>query len=62
MSKKEKASPLHIKRTTGDWIFDIAVIIFFCLFTFICIFFKGIYAGCAQILYRQSCLSQGFKK
>ena len=38
MSKKEQNAPQHIKRTTGDWIFDIAVIIFFCIFTFICIF------------------------
>ena len=38
MSKKEKAASLHIRRTTGDWVFDIAVIIFFCIFTFICIF------------------------
>ena len=38
MSKKEKAAGMHIRRTTGDWIFDIAVIIFFCVFTFICIF------------------------
>ena len=38
MSKKEKAASLHIRRTTGDWVFDIAVIIFFCVFTFICIF------------------------
>ncbi len=38
MSKKEQAAPIHIKRSTGDWIFDIAVIILFSVFTFICIF------------------------
>ncbi|MBR3493849.1 MAG: carbohydrate ABC transporter permease [Clostridia bacterium] len=38
MSKKEKNAAQHIKRSTGDWIFDIAVIILFTLFTFICIF------------------------
>ena len=29
---------MHIRRTPGDWVFDIAVIILFVLFTFICIF------------------------
>ena len=38
MSKKEKTAMMHIKRSTGDWIFDIAIIIFFCVFTLICIF------------------------
>ena len=38
MKKKESMASLRIRRTTGDWIFDIAVIVFFCLFTFICIF------------------------
>ena len=38
MSKKDSASPMHIERSTGDWIFDIAVIILFSIFTFICIF------------------------
>ena len=38
MSKKEKNAAQHIKRSTGDWIFDIAVIILLTLFTFICIF------------------------
>ena len=38
MKKKEKAAPMHIKRTAGDWVFEIAVIVFFSLFTFICIF------------------------
>ncbi len=38
MKKKESVASLHIKRTTGDWVFDIAVIVFFCVFTFICIF------------------------
>ena len=38
MSKKEQNASLHIKRTTADWIFDIAVIVFFCIFTFICVF------------------------
>ncbi len=38
MSKKDSASPMHIKRSTGDWIFDIAVIILFSIFTFVCIF------------------------
>ena len=38
MSRKEKAAAMHIRRTAGDWVFDIAVIIFFCIFTFICIF------------------------
>ena len=33
MSKKEQNAPQHIKRTTGDWIFDIAVLIFFCIFS-----------------------------
>ena len=38
MSKKEHSATMHIKRTAGDWIFDIAIIILFTLFTFICIF------------------------
>ncbi len=38
MKKKENTASPHIKRTKGDWVFDIAVIVFFCLFTFICIF------------------------
>ena len=38
MSRKEKMPSLHIRRTAGDWVFDIAVIIFFSLFTLICIF------------------------
>ena len=38
MAKKEQAAPMHIKRSAGDWVFDIAVIVFFCVFTFICIF------------------------
>ena len=38
MKKKEQAAPMHIKRSAGDWVFEIAVIVFFCVFTFICIF------------------------
>ena len=38
MSKKQKAVAMRIERSAGDWVFDIAVVIFFCLFTFICIF------------------------
>ena len=38
MSKKEKAVTLHIRRSTGDWVFDIALIVFVCVFTVICIF------------------------
>ena len=38
MSKKDNAATMHIKRTAGDWVFDIAVIILFSVFTFICIF------------------------
>ena len=38
MKKKEQAAPMRIKRTAGDWVFEIAVIVFFCVFTFICIF------------------------
>ena len=38
MSKKDNAATMHIKRSAGDWIFDIAVIILFSVFTFICIF------------------------
>ncbi len=38
MSKKDIAATMHIKRSAGDWIFDIAVIILFSVFTFICIF------------------------
>ena len=38
MKNKESSPAMHIKRSTGDWIFDIAVIIFFSLFTFICVF------------------------
>ena len=38
MSKKQHATPMHIKRSAGDWVFEIAVIVFFCVFTFICIF------------------------
>ena len=38
MKKNEQAASPHIRRSAGDWAFDIAVIIFFCVFTFICIF------------------------
>ena len=38
MSKKVKEPTMHIKRTAGDWVFDIAIIILFSLFTLICIF------------------------
>ena len=38
MRKKEKASVLHIRRTAGDWVFEAAVVVFFCVFTFICVF------------------------
>ena len=29
---------MHIRRSVGDWVFEIAEIVFFCVFTFICIF------------------------
>ena len=38
MSKKENSAAVHIRRSKGDWVFDICLIIFFCLFTLICIF------------------------
>ncbi|MBQ9251671.1 MAG: carbohydrate ABC transporter permease [Clostridia bacterium] len=38
MSKKEKSQATHIRRTARDWVFDIAIIVFFCLFTLICVF------------------------
>ena len=38
MKKKEEAASVRIKRSAGDWVFEIAVIVFFSLFTFICIF------------------------
>ncbi len=38
MSKKEKAVSLHIRRSAGDWIFDTVNVLFFCVFTLICIF------------------------
>ena len=38
MSKKEKAVSLHIRRTAGDWVFDTVNVVFFSLFTLICIF------------------------
>ncbi len=38
MSKEAKAKAFHIRRTAGDRVFDTALIIFFCVFTFICIF------------------------
>ena len=37
MSKKNNDS-LHIRRSVGDRIFDTVLVIFFCVFTFICIF------------------------
>ena len=36
--QKQAAATMRIKRSAGDWIFEIAVIVFFCLFTLICIF------------------------
>ncbi len=38
MSSKEQPNAMHIHRTAKDWIFDVAVIILFSLFTFICVF------------------------
>ncbi len=38
MRRKEKASSLYIKRSAGDWVFDIAVVVLFSVFTLICIF------------------------
>lgn len=38
MSKKQKAASHPVRRSAGDWAFDIAVIVFFAVFTFICIF------------------------
>jgi len=38
MSKKEKGTSMHIRRTAGDRVFETAVIILFLLFTVICIF------------------------
>ncbi len=36
--KREKTPSVYIKRSAGDWIFDIAVVVLFCAFTLICIF------------------------
>lgn len=38
MRKKAQAPSLYVKRSAGDWIFDIAVVVLFCAFTLICIF------------------------
>ena len=38
MSKKEQMQGVHIRRTAGDWVFDVAIILFFTLFTLICVF------------------------
>ena len=38
MKSREQAAPSHIRRSAGDRAFDTAVIVFFCLFTFICVF------------------------
>ena len=38
MSKKRQAPSPHVKRSAGDWIFDIAIIVLFSAFTLICIF------------------------
>ena len=38
MKKREKAPSIYLKRSAGDWIFDIAVVVLFCAFTLICIF------------------------
>ena len=38
MKRQKNESAMHIRRTAGDWIFEIAVIVLFVAFTFICIF------------------------
>ena len=38
MSRKVKEGKMHIRRSAGDWVFEIAVITVFVLFTIICIF------------------------
>ena len=38
MKRQKKEGAMHIRRTAGDWIFEIAIIILFVTFTFICIF------------------------
>ncbi len=38
MTKTETAAPLHIRRSAGDRVFDTALVIFFSLFTLICVF------------------------
>ncbi|MBQ7182545.1 MAG: carbohydrate ABC transporter permease [Clostridia bacterium] len=38
MTKKETAAPLHIRRSAGDRVFDTVLVIFFSLFTLICVF------------------------
>ena len=38
MKRQKKEGAMHIRRTAGDWIFEIAIIVLFVSFTFICIF------------------------
>ena len=38
MKRQKKDGAMHIRRTAGDWIFEITVIALFVAFTFICIF------------------------
>ena len=38
MKNKKQSSSLHIRRSASDRVFETAVIVFFCLFTLICIF------------------------
>ena len=38
MSKNDNQTSMHIQRTAKDKIFDVAIVIFFSLFTFICVF------------------------
>ncbi|MBO7663588.1 MAG: carbohydrate ABC transporter permease [Clostridia bacterium] len=38
MKRQKKEGAVHIRRTAGDWFFEIAIIVLFVVFTFICIF------------------------
>ena len=38
MGRKQQEGKMHIRRSAGDWVFEIAVITVFVLFTIICIF------------------------
>ena len=37
-AKAKEAAPMHIRKSAGDHVFEIALIILFCLFTLLCVF------------------------